>query len=492
MAFSFPAGSAIDLSPPASNPARPSARVHRSAGVRPPPQPRWLRAVDAVHRGAHSAAAPVVDAVLLLGAAAVSGLPAWPVLPIVVALVAVLAGSGRYAERGPLETQGVLWSVRELAMPTAAITVVGATLAHLLGHRLVDGFTFAGLVIAQPVVLRVATWGILAAARRRGLGLQRTLVFGEGPAAERLSRTLADHPESGLAPVGRLEVPAPLDDEGHDAVASAMLAVGIEELDAGHVVLVPGGGERHMLAAVRECSDIEAHFSLLPPMPDLFLRPGRIAQVGGLPLIPLGRVASCRSVQPGKRVLDLVLTTGLLALLAPLMLVVALLVKLTDRGPVLYRQRRVGRDGRVFELLKFRSMVVGAERQVVDLRDHNASDGLLFKVRDDPRVTPVGRVIRRLSIDELPQLLNVLRGEMSLVGPRPLAVEPSDFDAFSNRRHRVTPGITGYWQISGGNGLTYDEMIRLDLAYITNWTLWLDIRLLLRTIPALAVRRDPW
>ena len=142
-------------------------------------------------------------------------------------------------------------------------------------------------------------------------------------------------------------------------------------------------------------------------------------------------------------------------------------------------------------MLKFRSMVVGAERLIIDLRDHNVSDGLLFKVYDDPRITKVGRIIRRLSIDELPQLLNVINGEMSLVGPRPLAVEPEDFGLVDNQRHSVRPGITGYWQVSGSNELTYEEMIKLDFAYIENWSLWLDVRLLLQTVPALVHRRGP-
>jgi lipopolysaccharide/colanic/teichoic acid biosynthesis glycosyltransferase len=136
-------------------------------------------------------------------------------------------------------------------------------------------------------------------------------------------------------------------------------------------------------------------------------------------------------------------------------------------------------------------MVVGAEQLLPGLKDSNVTDGLLFKMERDPRVTPVGRVIRRYSIDELPQLLNVLKGQMSLVGPRPLAVHPDDFGTLDGKRHCVPPGITGYWQIAGSNGLTYDEMVKLDFAYINNWSVWLDARLLARTIPALFNRRSP-
>jgi lipopolysaccharide/colanic/teichoic acid biosynthesis glycosyltransferase len=195
--------------------------------------------------------------------------------------------------------------------------------------------------------------------------------------------------------------------------------------------------------------------------------------------------------QPGKRLFDIAVATVLLLALLPLLALVAIVVFLGDRGPVLYRQRRVGAGGRPFEILKFRSMTEGADRDVIDLTDSNLTDGLLFKVRDDPRVTPVGRVIRRLSIDELPQLWNVLRGDMSVVGPRPLAVEPHEFDPVEHKRHRVRPGITGSWQVSGGNGLRYRDMIDLDFEYIDGWSLWLDVKMLLATIPALFDRTRP-
>jgi lipopolysaccharide/colanic/teichoic acid biosynthesis glycosyltransferase len=195
--------------------------------------------------------------------------------------------------------------------------------------------------------------------------------------------------------------------------------------------------------------------------------------------------------QPGKRALDIAASALLVVLLVPVLVVVAAAVWMGDRGPVLYRQRRVGMGGRPFDILKFRSMHVGADRLVSDLTGHNVTDGLLFKVRNDPRVTPVGRVIRRWSLDELPQLWNVLRGDMSLVGPRPLAAEPDAFGHLDHLRHRVPPGITGFWQVAGGNELSYRDMIELDLDYIDRWSLGLDLRVLLATIPVLLDRRRP-
>ena len=196
-------------------------------------------------------------------------------------------------------------------------------------------------------------------------------------------------------------------------------------------------------------------------------------------------VAFSQAKMPGKRVLDVVLATTVLLLMSPLMILTAIAVKLLDGGPVLFRQERVGRDGAVFPMLKFRSMVVGAEAMVLSLRGRNAANGLLFKVHDDPRVTAVGRVIRRWSIDELPQLVNVLRGEMSLVGPRPLPVRPEDFEVPDHRRHTVRPGITGYWQVASRSGLAYREMIQLDLSYIEGWSLCRDLQVLVRTLPVL-------
>jgi lipopolysaccharide/colanic/teichoic acid biosynthesis glycosyltransferase len=174
------------------------------------------------------------------------------------------------------------------------------------------------------------------------------------------------------------------------------------------------------------------------------------------------------------------------------MLATALAIKLFDKGPVFYKQRRVGRHGTVFQMIKFRSMVPTVERLEIDLRDRHASMAMLFKVNDAARITPIGHFIRRTAIDELPQLWNVIRGEMSLVGPRPTpGVNPEDFDGIDAKRLMVPPGMTGYWQVSGDNALSYEEMVKLDLAYIENWSLWLDTLLILRTIPALLNRLGP-
>ncbi|MGH3744304.1 MAG: sugar transferase, partial [Mycobacteriales bacterium] len=256
-----------------------------------------------------------------------------------------------------------------------------------------------------------------------------------------------------------------------------------------HVLLVaPGPAEALLTSALPRHAVAAPYFSTVPSLPELFLDPQSACEVGGIPLVPLGRVTRARHTFPGKRVLDLIAGGALALVLLPVIALVAVAIKLDDGGPVFYRQTRVGRDGRSFPMLKFRSMVVDADALLAQLTADNMTDGLLFKLRDDPRITRVGRLLRRTSLDELPQVWNVLCGTMSLVGPRPLPVDADDFSPGEAERHTVLPGITGYWQLSGGPELSYDEMIRLDLAYIRSWSLWLDVRLLVRTVPAMLHR----
>lgn len=184
-----------------------------------------------------------------------------------------------------------------------------------------------------------------------------------------------------------------------------------------------------------------------------------------------------------KRSLDVGLSLAALLVLLPLFAAVALAIKLESPGRVFYRQSRCGKDNRCFDVLKFRSMTDGAERLLVDLRDRNESDGLLFKIKHDPRVTRVGAFIRHYSIDELPQLINVLKGDMSLVGPRPLPVDPDVFGPIDGQRHAVRPGLTCHWQVSGRSEVSYGRMVEMDLAYIRDSSIWTDLSLMLRTVP---------
>jgi lipopolysaccharide/colanic/teichoic acid biosynthesis glycosyltransferase len=194
-----------------------------------------------------------------------------------------------------------------------------------------------------------------------------------------------------------------------------------------------------------------------------------------------------------KRTFDIVVSVLLLVVGLPLWLLITLLVKLTSRGPVLYVDRRVGVGEREFGMLKFRTMVAGAAEEQARLEAANEAGGALFKIRDDPRVTGIGRILRRLSLDEIPQIVNVLRGEMSLVGPRPLPLRDYRLlEDWHRRRYAVLPGMTGLWQISGRSGLTFDDLVRLDFTYIENWSIWLDITIIAKTIPAVIRRRGAY
>jgi exopolysaccharide biosynthesis polyprenyl glycosylphosphotransferase len=185
-----------------------------------------------------------------------------------------------------------------------------------------------------------------------------------------------------------------------------------------------------------------------------------------------------------KRLMDFAISLVALIVLSPLFLMVALLIKLTSAGPVLFSQERVGMNKRRFKMYKFRSMVVDAEARKGELQAQNEMTGPVFKIKKDPRITKIGAIIRKVSIDELPQLFNVLKGEMSLVGPRPpLWSEVDLYDWTDRRRLSIKPGITCLWQVSGRNNLTFEEWMKLDQEYIDNWSVWLDVKILLRTIP---------
>lgn len=194
-----------------------------------------------------------------------------------------------------------------------------------------------------------------------------------------------------------------------------------------------------------------------------------------------------------KRVFDVIGATILLLLGAPLLLTIAALVRLTSKGPALYVQERIGRDGQPFNFYKFRSMHTQAHDVRVALEADNEATGPVFKIKHDPRITPVGRILRKLSLDELPQLVNVLTGSMSLVGPRPpLREEVAAYSTYERQRLMVTPGLTCIWQVSGRSDIGFDEWVAMDLAYIRQWSLWLDLQILVRTLPAVVTGRGAY
>jgi exopolysaccharide biosynthesis polyprenyl glycosylphosphotransferase len=229
---------------------------------------------------------------------------------------------------------------------------------------------------------------------------------------------------------------------------------------------------------------------LLPDLGEILPNSFDLHYISGRPYLGFSPVADVNWL---KRLTDLMLTTAGLLAIWPLLLMIAVAIKLDSPGPVLYRQQRVGKDGRLFSMLKFRSMYRDADKRRDALLAANEATGPLFKMRNDPRVTRVGQILRRTSLDELPQLLNVIRGEMSLVGPRPpLTSEVEKYEPWQLGRLRAVPGMTGLWQVSGRSDVTFHEMVRLDLHYIRNWSLSLDLEILWQTLPAVLGNRGAY
>ena len=213
----------------------------------------------------------------------------------------------------------------------------------------------------------------------------------------------------------------------------------------------------------------------------------------GTPLFELRPPAFAGTDWATKRAFDILVSAFVVLVGSPVWLLIAAAVKLTSSGPILYRDRRIGLGEREFGMLKFRTMVAGAAERQPELEESNEAGGALFKIRDDPRVTAVGRVLRRYSLDEIPQVLNVLWGEMSLVGPRPLPVRDYRMlEEWHRKRYLVLPGMTGLWQIAGRSSLTFDDLVRLDFYYLENWSVWLDITILAKTLPAVMSRRGAY
>jgi exopolysaccharide biosynthesis polyprenyl glycosylphosphotransferase len=257
------------------------------------------------------------------------------------------------------------------------------------------------------------------------------------------------------------------------------------------VVIAPpadGGGDE-LLYIIRELKSKGVKVSVLPEASRMAGSSVEQDYLNGVTLLGVKRFEIGKSSQLIKRAIDLVLSAAALIVLAPVLALVAVAIKLDSRGPVLFRQVRAGRRGEPFEMLKFRSMVDGADELKESLRHLNEAEGI-FKIASDPRITPVGRLLRRTHLDEVPQLINVLRGEMSLVGPRPLPIdEDNAIRGWYRDRLEVPPGITGYWQVLGSSRIPLEEMVKLDYLYIANWSIWGDMKLMLRTVPVILNRR---
>jgi exopolysaccharide biosynthesis polyprenyl glycosylphosphotransferase len=341
------------------------------------------------------------------------------------------------------------------------------------------------------MVLTVHTlWGILRDEwRRRGATARRVVVQGTGTWARTLIEEFEANPELGYSTAGFIE-----DRDGKKSIKvggrripklggtgdilGLVNRVPFDDL----IITEPTELRSELVDFVEVCHELDIVVRLVPDLYGILYQAQHIEELGGMPVIQVNEISIVGMARFLKHCEDFIVAVGALLVLSPLLLLTALAIKLESPGPVLFRQKRTGKNGRHFWMYKFRSMHQDAEARRAALAAANESDGPLFKMKNDPRVTRVGRIIRKLSIDELPQLINVLKGEMSLIGPRPLpAVDVARPGQWEGARFSATPGITGLWQV---NRVTHssEEMLRWDLYYIENWSLWLDFQIFLKTI----------
>ncbi len=350
-------------------------------------------------------------------------------------------------------------------------------------------FISASLVLVPVLRGSIRSWVFPRVMERR-----RTLIVGGGDEARLVYRKLGTHPEYGLEVVGFLaaeddDVPGPV------LGASGDVARLVDELDIDRVIIATSiGGHEQMLDLLRSVRRPDVQISIVPRYFEIFTSQATFDDIEGMPVVTLPPLRLGRSSRVLKRSFDICAAGAALLVLAPLLAAVAVVIKLDSPGPALYRQKRRGRNGSTFEIVKFRSMYTGAEAKRAEVLHLNEVDGPLFKIKgDDPRVTRVGAFIRKTSIDEFPQFWNVLRGDMSLVGPRPFVVYEADqITGWASRRLDMTPGITGLWQVLGRNDMPFDEMTKLDYVYVTNWSLWWDLKILCQTIPVVLGKRGAY
>jgi len=381
---------------------------------------------------------------------------------------------------------------------TAASWLLLIVLVFIQGSRAPIGVLIVfwlSAIVVVPICRAISRRTIWSTTALR----ERVLIIGAGEVGHMIAAKISKHPEYRITLVGFLDdgeprrngdggPPVPMVGTFHD-LQRVLLEQRVDR------VIVAFSRARHddFLRIVRACADSAVRVNIVPRLFEVVSSRALVDDVEGIPLLDVGHVELSRFNMVAKRAFDLLVGGVMFLCFLPLLAVMAIVIKLDSRGPVFFRQERMGRGGKSFMILKFRSMDLGAEELREELSDQNECSGPLFKMKCDPRVTRVGEFMRRWSIDELPQIINVMKGDMSLVGPRPLWVEEArQVHGWTMKRLDITPGITGLWQVLGRSDIPFDEMVKLDYMYVTGWSLSWDIKLLLQTVPAVLAKRGAY
>ncbi|MSQ15379.1 MAG: sugar transferase [Dehalococcoidia bacterium] len=410
-------------------------------------------------------------------------------LGLTVTLAAVYTATGLYSRKTKaslLEEVSSITSGSSFGMLLfLALVFLFRGLAYSRGLFLMAWVLIMSLLILSRICQRLYT----AYQRSKGVGVKRVLVVGSGQLARAVMHVLSTEPGLGYSLVGFLE-----DGQQMNGGSSRFRSLGklpeVEDALRTHdvdeiIVAVPSYPREFFSEIMEICEKNGVAFKMVPDLYELSLSSLNVDDLRGIPLIGAKEVSIQGFNLATKRVVDVMVAAFIMVILSPLWLLLALIIKLNSTGPVYFRQTRLGKGGKPFTAFKFRSMHEKAEAELVQLMDKNEANGPIFKIRNDPRITGVGKFLRRTSLDELPQLINVLKGEMSLIGPRPpIPSEVEQYEPWHLKRLDTAPGLTGLWQVSGRSELPFDEMVMLDIYYIENWSLGMDVKILLRTIPA--------
>jgi exopolysaccharide biosynthesis polyprenyl glycosylphosphotransferase len=416
---------------------------------------------------------------------------------IVVGLIAIFAIRGLYKIRRTGTWFRQVWTITSSAtMGLAFLITYYFVFEPPSNSRLLVPFVWAMAIVVLCLgrLIVSAAMGLLY---RIGLGETRLLVVGSGRLGKMIMQHIAANPNLGYSLVGFLhDMDAPPSDFGRFKMLGTLEDLGlvIRSMQVDEVIIaLPAHMHQQCLRTVRLCERLGASFKLVPDIYELRLSRIDMEAVEGIPLIGIKGV-SLNSLQRAiTRIVDILVAILLIIIGSPLWLFIALAIRLNSPGEVIYRSTRIGLNGKPFQVYKYRSMYKDSDQLKAALLAYNEAQGPLFKIRGDPRITPIGRFLRRTSFDEVPQLINVIRGEMSLVGPRPaLPNEVGQYEEWQKERLAIKPGMTGLWQVRGRSDISFDEGVLMDLYYIENWSLRLYFQILLRTIPAVLLGRGAY